>query len=69
MFGNYMIKFNYYQEGKRIKETDTFWADSAQEAVDMCRAEYHTEFSDHFGRIECVYREGFNSWDVVESWD
>ena len=39
MFGRYKIEFSYIQDGRRVKETDIFWGDNAQEAVDKRAAE------------------------------
>ena len=65
----YLIKYSYYQNGRRIKEKDTFWGNNTQEAVDICRAENEELFSEYFGRIEQVLVDNWNSWDIVEDWE
>ena len=66
---NYLIYFTYWQDGRRIREKDLFWGDTAQEAVDNCRAENLYEFSEQFGRIEEVYKEYEDHWGEVEDWE
>ena len=51
------ITFSYIQDGKRIKETDVFYGNSTQEAVDICRAENLRQFADQYGRIEIIFDE------------
>ena len=69
MFGRYKIEFSYIQDGRRVKETDIFWGDNAQEAVDTCRSENLRQFAEQFGRIEYVYKECDDCWDYRDDWD
>ena len=62
----YEITFRYIQAGKRVRETDVFFGDSVQEAVDTCRAENICQFADQFGRIETIC----NEWaELVTDWE
>ena len=63
MFGRYKIKWSYYEDGQRVKETDIFWGDNAQEAVDTCRAEYLNDFTNKFARIESVWLDQVENWE------
>ena len=53
----YEITFSYIQDERRVKETDTFYGNNTQEAVDICRAENLCMFAEQFGRIETIYDE------------
>lgn len=62
----YEITYSYIQDGRRVKETDVFFGDNAQEAVDTCRSENWHQFDDQFGRIERIY----NEWaEPVMNWE
>lgn len=65
----YMITYSYWQDNRRVKEYDTFFASSSQEAVDDCRAENVYLFSEMFGRIESVHRDTSRAWEAREDWE
>ena len=65
----YLINYSYWEDNRRVKEYDTFFASSSQEAVDDCRAENGYIFSAKFGRIESVHRDTSRAWEACENWE
>ena len=65
----YKITYSYWQDNRRVKEHDIFFASSSQEAVAHCRAENNYLFSEMFGRIESVLRDTGRAWEAREDWE
>ena len=62
----YKIEYSYTQNGKRIHEIDVSVNWTTQEAVDAVR-EYYSDLDDM--RIERVYIDVGNRWEVRENWE
>ena len=65
----YLITYSYWEDNRRVKEYDTFFASSSQEAVDDCRTENVYIFAEKFGRIESVHRDTSRAWEAREDWE
>lgn len=65
----YLIVYSYWNNGRRIKEYDTFFACSAQEAVNECREESELIFSAMKGQIESVHVDTSRTWEYITNWE
>jgi len=61
---NYLIHWRI--RGQRTTYQDTYYADTAQEAVDRCR-EDNNYLTDWY--IEEVFIEKHDGWNIVEWWE
>lgn len=63
---NYKVEYSHIRNGRRVTEYDTTFQLTTQDAADKIR-EWYGDL-DGF-RIERIYKDAGNCWEISEAWD